>query len=326
MILKINRAPQKKGENVIKCFIRFSGIILIVIILINLDRDKILNGLSKINIVSVAPFLSLFLGISYLKMHRWKRLLINSNVKISKKYLFPAYIGSFLPGAATPGRIGEIIKYKMVLVESSDESLGFTLSVQDRLWDVSLISLVGFVFLMQIFKNMLLMISLCPIIVISLCLSLRPEFFVKNLYLLMNRFFNSSKFTEKIKCLSEQLVPVPIKEFYSFTFLTICSWLIYFFQVYILVGAAGLDFSFLFLSGVVSTSGLVSMLPISIGGIGTRDLVIIGLFTITNDSSEVAVIISSCILIIFFANCLIAFPFWIYISNIYNKKNTIDSN
>ena len=292
--------------------LKSSGFILLIMILLRLDVKQITNDLVNINFLAISPLFLLFLCYSYIKAQRWKILLINSGINITGQNLFSIYAGSFLAGAITPGRIGEVIKYKMIKGNDYDNNLKFALSVQDRIWDVSFVLLIGSLFFFYVINNMFYILFILPFVLLFIFTSFWPETIIQAMASLLSKYFSNSSFAKKINNLSKRIIKLSPKHLAGCLILTIFSWVIYFFQAYLLFSATGLTYSFVFLSCVIATAGLIALLPISIAGIGTRDLVLVGLFSLSGKSPEAAIVLSACLLLIFLANCIISLPFWMY--------------
>jgi len=298
-----------------KILLRSSGIIILILILLKVDIEKVLEGLKNINFIIYSPLFLIFIAHSYVKSQRWKLILVNSRINITGNKLFFIYVASFLPGAITPGRIGEIIKYKMLKNKELDQYLGFTLSLQDRIWDVSFTALIGSVFFLYVLNNVFYSMLILPCLVLFIFASMRPESVVRYIGIFLSRVFPETGYIKKMIGLSKNIVPLSKKNLLLCLILTITSWVIYFVQVYVLFSATGIRYSFIFVFSVTSAAGLVALLPISIAGIGTRDLALVGLFSLSGKSSEDAIVLSFCMLMIFFANCIISLPFWMNESN-----------
>ena len=172
-----------------KVLIRFSGIILLLLVLLKVDTKTIVQELSHIKFLIISPIFLLFLVLSYIKTKRWQVLLLNSRVNITGKNLFSIYIGSFLIGAITPGRIGEILKYKMLMGEELDNDLGFVLSVQDRIWDLSLTLLIGSFFLVYVLHDIVYCVFFLPGLLIFIYVSMYPESFMNYVGVLFSKIF-----------------------------------------------------------------------------------------------------------------------------------------
>ncbi len=112
--------------------------------------------------------------------------------------------------------------------------------------------------------------------------------------------FTFKKFWQGVKGLKK-------KEVFYFIVYLIIGWLLYFCSRYVVARAMGLNLSFLDIAIVSVLSAVVSILPISVAGIGTREATIIFVFSLFGINKEAAVLFS---LLIFTINILsVAFGF-----------------
>ncbi len=309
-------------KHIRKALIRGSGIILLVIILLKLNVQDILQTLSNINIIAVLPLFFLFLALSYFKTKRWKLLLNNSRIHVVGKNLFSIYVGSFLIGAVTPGRLGEVLKYQMLMGKELDKDLGFVLSVQDRIWDLSFTLLTGSFFLVYVLHEIVYLLIFLPGLLVIIYMAMYPESFVSYVSGVLSKMFPKSRLTQKLCIVAGNMVRLSPKNLLQCAMFTVASWGVYFSQVYLFFRATGITYNFIFLSCVIAAAGLITLLPISIAGIGTRDMALVGLFSLSGKPPETAIVLSACILGIFFANCLISFPFWMYMSHSFEVSHS----
>lgn len=95
--------------------------------------------------------------------------------------------------------------------------------------------------------------------------------------------------------------------------LTFAGSIIFFTQCYLLVISMGIPINFMTITVFMSISRLISLIPITISGIGTRDAILIYLFSLISLNSETAISYSLLVLFSFFIfNGLIgAFAWWI---------------
>jgi uncharacterized protein (TIRG00374 family) len=298
-----------------KILLKCSGIVLFVVILWKVDTRSIVQQLSDTNIIAVLPLFFFFLAAIYLKAKRWGILLANSRVNIAGENLFFIYVSSFLPASVTPGRVGEMIRYKLLKNKDLDNDLGLMLSLQDRMWDFALLFFLGSLSLLYIVEKFSTLLFLTPCFFFCVLASIRPEVFIKLSRRIISGIFPHSRLAQMLLTLSERIIQLSLKDILICSVLTVCSWCVYFSQVHLLFRATGNAYSFLFVSCAVATTSVVGMLPISVAGIGTRDVTLVGLFSLSGKSPEAGIILSTCILAIVFANCIISLPFWMYVTN-----------
>ena len=296
-----------------KLLLRCSGIAVFLLIFYKIDVQYIFHELSNINWFTVSPLFLIFLGLSYFKTKRWELLLFNSHIATDGKNLFVIYVASFLIGAITPGRIGEIMKYKLVADARNDTHVGLVLAVQDRIWDLCFTLIVGASFLVYLSPHPVFVLFFLPAVLGLVAIAMYPEVSLRILGKGLSSLFPHAIFPRRLKDLAAGMVRLSFRNHLQCLGLTCLSWMTYFTQVNLLFRATGLQYHVLFVSGVVASAGLVALLPISVAGLGTRDAALVGLFSLAGYPAEPAVVLSACILMIFLANCVLSLPFWMYI-------------
>jgi hypothetical protein len=93
--------------------------------------------------------------------------------------------------------------------------------------------------------------------------------------------------------------------------LTVLSWGLYLLLVQGLVGAMGLHFSLGLCAFFIGVSGLAAMAPVSLAGIGTRDLLLVGLAGAAGRPQEEGLVFSACILLLHALTALVGAAGWL---------------
>ena len=90
------------------------------------------------------------------------------------------------------------------------------------------------------------------------------------------------------------------KEYFYICSITIISWVLYYYIFFILGKAIGIDYiPFWFMSITLTISSFLTLIPISISGIGARDGIFILLLSFYNIPIEKSIILSMLVLLIF---------------------------
>ena len=99
----------------------------------------------------------------------------------------------------------------------------------------------------------------------------------------------------------------------------------FFVQCYLIVTAMGLSINFITITLFMAISNLISFIPISISGLGTRDVTLIFLFSLIKLSPELAVSYAFLVFITFFVTggLLGAVAWWIRPLELHELQNRI---
>ena len=290
-------------------YLRYLGIIILLITLLKIDFDKLLRILYQANILYLLIAIIMNIPHVFLKSYRWNCLLKQQTVYYSPIQSFIVYLSSLYIGFVTPGRLGEFVK---ALYLKSDKcislSKGMSSVVLDRLFDLYLLMILGVIGLWKFdIIGKLSNTALFLLVVIVLA-----PFFVLNKQLarkLVNLLYNIA-ITKKIKDNIEER----FADFYDginqlfnprllfSTFLTCISYLIFFAQCYLLANALGISINFITITLFMAISNLISFIPISVSGLGTRDVTLIYLFSLVGLKAELAVGYAFLVFIAFFVS------------------------
>lgn len=303
-----------------KNLIRLVGVFIFIFILLKIDIKQTIKIFTNVKIEYIILSSLLFIPHLFVKSIRWNLLLRQQKIKYSFFDTFIIYLSSLYVGFITPGRLGELIK---VFYLKNDKNINYGVGLAsvmlDRIFDLYLLLLLSIICLIRfnIFENF--SNAFLIVIVFLSCLPLLI-FKKKVIYHFLQRV--KLKFVRKI---INRKVPFRIKNFISeFVFLlnfrlftsillTFLGYFFFFLQCKLIAISINLDIGFINLSLFNSLSNIISFLPISFSGIGTREAVLVYLFGLVNMDAESAVLFS---LLVFFTlfgfGGIIGFFSWLY--------------
>lgn len=292
------------------------GIALFIVILSRINLGALTDILSHTNIILLGLALAVNCFAILLKSLKWKIIVNSVKPDFSLKESVKAFFVGFSFATITPAKIGDFIK---VLYINDDQcGLGGCIStvVIDRLIDIVLLFSIAFIALygFSLFYNIeILSIGTIVLIIAGviagiyvvthrplLSALLRPFyniFIPKNLKDKVSLYYNDF-FTGLFTFYHDR------PRFISSVSIGIISWIPPFVYGYLLALSIGIDTGVLFFVLVIPIISLLDLLPISISGIGTRDVALIFLFSLKDISAEQAVAFS--LLYLFMSYWLIA--------------------
>lgn len=288
-------------------WLRIFGLVLFVIILIKLDLRRVLEIITKVDLIILAVPLSLVIPLKTLQSWRWRYLLSMQNVSLSLGKSFLVYLGAFYIGAITPARAGEFIK-AFYLRKEKNMSLGegFSNILIDRLQDVLAFAIVGLIGLSLAPLGGTYLYSIIGIAFLFLVIWVflfRAETTTKKISMVLVQSLVPKRYRSSINTqldsfftgigkLSNLRIIVPALATAALTAIA-------FLQCYLITVSLSISISFVYLAFCVSVASLVSLIPISISGLGTREATMIVLFSRVGLSSESAVSFSLTYLLVF---------------------------
>lgn len=299
--------------------LRWFGIAILLIILLRIDKKELILNVYNLKFTYLLLAMGLTIPQVVIKSYRWRLLLRLQNIAYSMKDSFLVYFASIYVGIISPGRLGEFLK---VLYLRNDKGISVTQALPnviiDRLFDLYLLVCLG---LFGVWKfNIFGKISPISMATVSL-------FFFSPLFLLNKKLaIKTTNILYKILAFKKlkELVGKHVDDFYEeigkfnnskiffAIFLTIISYTLFFAQCYLVALALHIKLDILTIILFMSISNLISFIPVSIAGLGTRDAALIYLFGRVGLNVETAVIFASFIFIVCFVmGGLMGFIAWL---------------
>jgi len=281
-----------------------AGIALFLIILSRINLNALIEIIAHTNVLFLILALLVNCIAILLKSLKWKIIVNSVKPGFSLRESVVAFFVGFSFSTITPAKLGDFIKVLYITDENC--SLGKSLStiVIDRLIDIILlfsIAFIGIYGFLVFYHIEILSIGTIILIIAGI---------VAGLYIVLNRPLQSAL----LKPFFNIFVPKHMKskvtlyydDFFTllFTFyydrarffssigIGIISWIPTFIYGYLLGLSIGIDAGIFFFVLVIPIISLLDLLPISISGIGTRDVALIFFFGLKSISAEQAVAFS----------------------------------
>ena len=288
-------------------FIRIIGLLILIIILLNIDYNLIYAALLKVNTFLYISTFVLILFIYFLKAIRWKVLLYIQGINYSFKNCFVVFFSSNYLAFITPGRVGEIAK---AFYLKNDLRIPFSKAlptvILDRFFDIYMLLILG---IWGFLKFSLSDNVNAYLILILLAMVVVPWFFLSRKIslpiiksILSIPFLNRYKdkvYSSSVNFFDQMRNLLDYRLIYA-AILTFFAYLVLFGIAYVICIACQLDIGFFTIVFFVSVANILSFLPISFAGIGTREASFIYLFSLVNISTESALLFSTLFFITFF--------------------------
>jgi len=258
---------------------------LLGIILLRLDLGEVAAALEGVWALPVVGACLAVLPTVPLRSWRWRILVAASGERLGAVEALNAYAFSIVVGAATPGRLGELIKVgylrnKRVPTTAAVLSVGL-----DRLLDVAFLATVGAGALAAQFVGRsaavvvtaMFATAVLGVAALSYAVSSHGRRAAGELVSRLLPVASSRRIRPAIASLGSHAEGLSASTLGAVGLLTVITWIATYFAVYLCAVALGLDVPFFDLCGVTAVSSLVTFLPISILGLGTRDVSLIAL-------------------------------------------------
>ena len=262
------------------------GIIILMYILSTIDVREIINVFSTINpwyaLLSFCSIIPIVLFANY----QWQLVLKKHSITVGFWYsLKNIFIGYFY-GFITPGGLGAYTRVLYLKGESGETLHKCFVNVLmfnpiDYITLLSLGVIGGFV-LSSRFPSILPIFSIVFLIMLFLLVVFIRKETGKTLFkkLLQSKIFNPFKdrLNAHVDALYED-IPT-FKDLVFPFFISLVGWIIRFSEFYIISMLFSINVNYIYFILIIAVADVIASLPISVYGLGTREVTLIGLFSI----------------------------------------------
>lgn len=244
-----------------------------------------------------------------LKSLRWRWFLQAQHVPYGILPSSLAYFGSIFVGLFTLGRLGEFVKALHISRDCGiSAKQAFSSVLADRLFDLYALAIVGGLALATLGNistvALLLSLGLLALALVTpmvLLLNGRSYSLVQSLGLRLGRLgrklFDDEGWVTELRAGLMQLSPPWLA---IGVLMTVLAYMVFYIQVYLLAQALSLAASVATVCFAVALGSLVTLIPISISGIGTREAAVVAYLSTANVSTEAALGFSLLVFITFY--------------------------
>ncbi len=302
------------SRKTISWIIKIAGTALILAFLFSRIRFNTGEFVKVISSLDPLFFLLSLFGVVIIlavKSFRWKLLLQGEGVNYHPFKAFSAYMASFTIGIVTPGRIGEIARLYYVREESPVEFYGaFKTVVADRIFDLTTLFILGTSGVLFYIKAL----GSLPGYAYGLIVFAAFVFLYSATWLLINKMIKMKLFGRYhiLHFLRDTWFMVINKRSVICWFITVAAYVVYFITAGWIFKALEINLSFIDVAFILCIMSLVTIIPISIAGFGTREASLVILLSQYGISSEMALSFSLLQFLAFFLwGAIIGMIFWI---------------
>jgi hypothetical protein len=263
--------------------LRLLGIAIFIYILVKIDISEIAQALSNLDIGYFILGIIFQLGVLVIKAVRWH--IMNDGSRNLQNWLLSTgrFFESYAIGIVTPGRLGELLKAGHENTKQ-DKAGALLRVVSERGFDVGIFILVASLALLS-FEIIKIKTWIIFLFILASLVLLYFSFLLlsskSTIRLLQNLLRKISKKTREMDIGGKQYKSSTV---FLIFLLSILSNLSFFVSCYYLAQSVFLDYPFVSISGGVAIAGIVNMLPITIMGLGTREIIFLTLFTPFSES------------------------------------------
>lgn len=294
------------------------GLAVFAFILVRINLSETVAILSKANVAYLLLAVVFVAPVLLLEALRWNFILRRLGISYGFGEAFSMFASSLYIGTITPARVGEFVRVGFLKGHSFGRA--FFSVFADRVSDMLFLMLAGYFgmfFFARALEQQIFWFSAAIIgsILLLAVMVVKRDFVRMVLRAVFTRVVPERLRTDVKAAFydfySGFLLIFNVKSAASIFLITLASWLVYYSQVFLLAKALSIDISFIHLATAMSIAGLLSVLPISISGIGTRDAAFVFFFSLLGIRSEFAVALSVLVLAMMVVVAAVCFPFWL---------------
>jgi uncharacterized protein (TIRG00374 family) len=290
-------------------WLRLVGLVLLALLLQRIDVCQLVTVLARTSPLALGAAILLNIPQVFLRAFRWRWLLRSQQTRYGIWPAMLSYFGSIFIGLLTPGRLGEFVKAMHVNMDCHmPMGQAFSSVLADRLFDLYALLVVGGMALLSLTawqdSNMVLGLALLALLLtLPLAMFLHQGVFARiqilgsHLGRLGRWLFAPQSWLLELRNGLRQLSLLWLLAAMG---LTVLAYAIFFSQCYLLALVLGLKTSFVQVSFAVAMGSLVTLLPVSIAGLGTREAVIVAYLGIVGVPVETALGFSLMLFITFY--------------------------
>ena len=284
------------------------GLLILPLIFVHMDWSSVKEALVRANLVLIAMAFLLNVPLLFLTAMRWRYLLTLQGYQLSKRATWIYYLGGLYLGFVTPGRIGDLGK-GFFLRKAGIATLSRSLSsvVVDRLLDLYLLLLLATLGIMwrkpfpasfPVGLALLAVVVFFPFVFNFLSL---PRGWAKDM--IQKRLLNW--FPVSVRKEAEEFASgmrlLPVNNLFVALFFTVMAQAIFFQACWLIAVAYSIPISYLELVPIMAMTNLITFIPVSIAGLGTREAALLVFLNRPDITTEQIILYSLSVFFVFFA-------------------------
>jgi glycosyltransferase 2 family protein len=281
------------------------GIVLLCVVLSRLDMREMGRALSRVSLATLAFASAAFTLNLFLKAFRWQRLLQTQGLQLPTRVALAAFLSGQFYAQVTLGRAGEFLRIEALLERGVSAGSALASCIFDRLLDVFAVLLAGCVLAALVLGNrqlalLALLLMVAGGVGVALLIRLLGVPVGAEQENRASRWAARAQGPGLFGRLAKLLVDLargmrPMLSTRSLSEMaawTIVSWLGYFAALWQLAEGLHVHVSRSLLTSTASFAALSALLPITVSGLGARELIYINVLRSHGVPSESAVVLS----------------------------------
>jgi len=299
----VNDAPAEVGLRpqqpaAIRKWLPLIGLALLAWVLARLDTRGFTAALAHVPPRAWLSSAVLFSINLWIKVLRWQRLLRAQDIELPQRVALPAFLSAQFYAQFTVGRVGEFLRIEALLERGVNSGAALASCVFDRLLDVASVLCAGVVFALLDRGDVRLALGalggLCALsVAVAGLLALFGRSNLEQLQARLPRARIAQRALGFAHALASGMRPMlRPKVLAEASLWTLLAWYFYFAALFALADGLHVAVSRWLLTATASFAALLSILPVTISGLGARDLVYVEVLRAQHIAPESAAALS----------------------------------
>jgi len=281
------------------------GLVVLAYILSRMDGAGMKAALHRVSATTLVLAAAAFTGNLFLKAFRWQRLLQAQQIELPGRVSLAAFLSGQFYAQVTLGRVGEFFRVEALMERGVTAGTALASCVFDRLLDVFIVFGLGAVFATRVLANReLAWIALLALLAAAVFLAVllryavpaplgaKPTRLQNRLSTLEGRRLIGRlvhSFRELLQGMLPMLKPRVLAEALLWSAI---SWFGYFEALFQLADGLSIAVSRVLLTATAAFAALSALLPVTVSGLGARELIYIQVLDNHGVPNETAVVLS----------------------------------
>lgn len=246
------------------------------------------------------------LAVIWLKCERWRLVLQGTGCQLSSGTAFRLFSIGLLAGLATPGQLGDFAKALSMPRHGGTIRAGLVASVADRVFDLTMLVGMALYYFAAVGRPLGGMLPLSVAILSGWMMALSIG--ASSMWAICVPVLEKMPGVRSI--VDCDVAKPSVSDIVSLSSYTFLAYVIYNLRLYLLLVSLGGRMALPEFVSSMAIMSLAALLPITIAGLGARELAVILLFRQFGLSSELAVGFSLLVLLLYVSNGLVGLAAW----------------
>jgi len=281
------------------------GLGLLAWVLSRLDLGALGRALGRVSVSTLGLSCGWFMLNLWLKVWRWQRLLLAQGIVVQHRVALAAFLSAQFYAQVTVGRVGEFVRIEALIERGVGTGTALSSCIFDRLLDVFLVLFAGSVLGALVLGDARTALAAASVL---FALALLAALFLNMLgrapsqgqadwvQRLLERYRERplvSRLVGGLRELARGMLPMlRARTLLEAALWTLLAWSGYFAALFALADGLHLDVTRVLLTATAAFAALSALLPVTISGLGARELIYIQVLQAQGVANESAVALS----------------------------------